>query len=219
MNNTSNSVRVQRHDRAEKIKVLPFVGERYGVESPIGLPTLILGESHYSVGPLYEEFTRDVLQEVFEAPWKPWMIFFARTAGLFQGGWLSREDRNKFWSSVAFYNYIQETVGDRPRMRPTKEMWLTAVPAFEEVLVQHKPKFILVLGYELWNNLPAPVKEGPMVQLPDGQTMPTRLYANDAGYAVAFGIAHPAAPGWSYEKWSPWVRAALAGAIRFQNTQ
>jgi hypothetical protein len=147
------------------------------------------------------------------------MNFFARTVGAFNGGWSSPEARRNFWSTAVFYNYVQEDVGANPRIRPTAEMWRKAEPALEEVLIEHEPGFVLVLGSELWAKLPTPIKPGPIVALPDGQTRESRLYFNDAGYAFAFGIAHPSSFGWNYEKWSPWVKAALESAIQFQGAE
>lgn len=200
----------------EHVKILPFVGPNYKQETPWGLPIMVVGESHYSDEPLYPEFTREVVGKMLDGSWRPWMNFFTRTVGVFQGEWSSRELRRKFWSSSVFYNYVQESVGAYARMRPTEEMWRKAAPAFEEVLIQFEPGFVLVLGTEVWANLPAPTKLGPPVVLPDGQTRESRLYFNDAGYAFTFGMAHPSSFGWSYREWTPWVRAALQGAIQFQ---
>lgn len=83
-------------------------------------------------------------------------------------------------------------------------------------MVEYEPGFVLVLGKDLWANLPVPLEPGPLVTLPDGQTMESRLYFNDAGYAFTFGIAHPSSFGWTYKKWVPWVQAALQAAIQFQ---
>jgi hypothetical protein len=95
-------------------------------------------------------------------------------------------------------------------------MWRSAGPALEEVLIQHEPGFALVLGKQLWQILPIPLKQGPFVTLPDGRSRESRLYFNDAGYAFAFGINHPSSRAWNYQKWAPWVNAALQTAISFQ---
>lgn len=142
--------------------------------------------------------------------------FFAKTVGVFQGGWSSQEARRKFWSCAVFYNFIQETVGASPRIRPTDEMWRNGAPALEEVLIEYEPGFVLVLGTQLWANLPVPLKPGPLVTLPNGQSRESRLYCNDAGYAFTFGIAHPSCPGWCYSEWTPWVQAALRAAVEYR---
>ncbi|MGJ5813670.1 uracil-DNA glycosylase family protein [Paludibaculum fermentans] len=204
--------------RFEHVKALPFVGESYNKETPWGLPILILGEAHYTTIPLYPEITNEVVEGSVtpDRKWESWMMIFAKTPGIFHGGWTDPEQRRRFWSSMAFYNYVQESVGSEARTRPTEEMWKNAVPAFEEVVNHLQPRFILVLGNELWKNLPKTSKPGPPVSLSDGELRESRLYPNGAGDAFVFGIAHPSSIGWSYKKWTPWVQAALKAAIQFQ---
>jgi hypothetical protein len=84
---------------------------------------MIVGESHYLDIPLPPDCTKVVVQAMLDEPWKPWMQFFARTVGVFQGGSTTPELRRQFWSCAVFYNFVQETVGSFPRMRPTAEMW------------------------------------------------------------------------------------------------
>ena len=182
---------------------------------PFGLPIFILGESHYRPDgqPLNREFTREVVQEVLEGENYP---FFTKTVGVFYGRWPNLDERRRFWNTAVFYNFVQETVGKAPGIRPKDHMWRTAGPALEETLIMCMPGFVLVLGKQLWDNLPIPLKEGPTVHLADGRTRSSRLYFNDNGYAFTFGINHPRSGGWSYDLWTPWVRAALAEAVRFQ---
>jgi hypothetical protein len=202
--------------RLGHVRVSPFVGDNYKKDSPWGLPLMIVGESHYSrkAGPLAKTFTQQVMQETLDGENYP---FFTKAVGVFHGHWPDLQLRRQFWSCAVFYNFVQESVGSRPRIRPSEEMWRIAGPAFLEVLIEHEPGFVLVLGTQLWNNLPTPPRQGPLVTLPDGQSRESRLYPNDAGYAFTFGIAHPASPGWSYGEWAPWVQAALQAAIQFQS--
>ena len=202
----------------DHVKILPYVGGEYSRSNRFGLSILILGESHYSNNgsPLNREFTQEVVQEVIDGANYP---FFTKTVGVFHGAWPNHGLRRQFWTSVVFYNFIQETVGPRPRIRPTDAMWRAAGPALEEVLIQYEPGFVLVLGKQLWENLPIPLKPGPTVTLPDGRSRESRLYFNDAGYAFTFGINHPCSGGWAYSKWTPWVLAALEIGRRFQNRE
>jgi len=107
----------------EHVKVLPFVGGSYRKETPLGLPVMILGESHYYGEPLPADLTRRVVGDMLNEPWKPWMRFFARAVGVFKGGPSTHQERIEFFSSAIFYNYVQEDVGDQPRIRPTFDMW------------------------------------------------------------------------------------------------
>jgi hypothetical protein len=197
----------------EHVKVLPHIGEDYGKQIPWGLRILIVGESHYRPEPLDPDFTKHVVKEVIDGANYP---FFTKAVGVFYGHWPNHELRRQFWRSAVFYNFIQESVGAGPRIRPSDEMWRNAGPALEEVLIEYRPGFVLVLGKELWANLPIPLKQGPRVTLLDGQSRESRLYFNDAGYAVTFGIYHPSSGGWNYTRWTPWVKSALQVAIQFQ---
>jgi hypothetical protein len=137
--------------------------------------------------------------------------------GVFEGEWPEIETRRIFWRTSAFCNFIQVSVGEEARIRPTETMWADAGAALEETLMCCMPGFVLVLGIEMWNSLPLPLQPGPVVKC-GTETKISRLYFNDNGYAFTFGIAHPASFGWSYSKWTPWVKVALEEAIKFQNS-
>lgn len=64
-------------------------------------------------------------------------------------------DRSAFWNDVAFYNYVQVSVGDSARVRPTAEMFGAAERPFWRTLRELKPTHMLVLGAELWESLPS----------------------------------------------------------------
>ncbi|HIG9504431.1 TPA: hypothetical protein ACYFTC_005756, partial [Klebsiella pneumoniae] len=64
------------------------------------------------------------------------------------------EERREAWQHVAFYNYVQEFVGDAGRIRPTRAMWRDAATVLEEVVAELRPDVILVLGYQMWDHLP-----------------------------------------------------------------
>jgi len=135
-----------------KIRFEPYVGERYN-NSGYGIRLLVVGESHYdddsSAG---SDFTSYVVeQNAFEAG----TSFFTKLTKLLKGSdaALTDEDRVEAWKHVAFYNYVQEIVGDAARISPTKEMWRAAREPFEEVVNRLRPDVILVLGVNLWNQM------------------------------------------------------------------
>jgi hypothetical protein len=197
-------------------KILPHIGNDYGKSTPWGLPILLLGESHYGAdaGASPRQFTRIVLKEVLDGVNYP---FFTKAVGVFDGRWPDMNARRRFWRTSVFCNFIQESVGHGPRIRPTSKMWKSAGAALEETLMLCMPGFVLVLGSEVWNNLPIPLRDGPTIEC-GTQTKRSRLYFNDNGYALAFGIDHPSCFGWSYSKWTPWVKAALKESIKFQSS-
>jgi hypothetical protein len=65
----------------------------------------------------------------------------------------SEEEQVEFWHSVAFYNYIQEFVGDSPRKPHAYELWQRSEQAFAEVLLRVRPQLVLVIGVLNWGNI------------------------------------------------------------------
>jgi len=191
----------------------PYVGPKYWSVSPFGLRILILGESHYRDRPLSREFTSDVVEAAMDGDTSPSLRFFARTVGAFLGGLQDLESRKAFMETVAFYNFVQEPAGTGPRMRPSAEMWSRATPALIEVLDRLGPEFVLVLGKELWRNLPLRFGLGPAIKVAENDTLESRVYFSDSELrTLLFPIAHPSSVGWSYERWCPYVKAALKQA-------
>ena len=139
------------------MKFKPWIGKRYENRELFGLRILLLGESHYGEpGEENENFTIDVVKYWGQ---KERLRFFTITAkfllGKGTGEWLSDNERSDFWEKVAFYNYIQELVGNNSRIRPTSEMWENAKASFLLLCDVLKPELIVVLGKELCSNLPA----------------------------------------------------------------
>ena len=66
---------------------------------------------------------------------------------------VSDDQRSAFWESVAFDNYIQTSVGEHARDRPTPEMWEAAKKPFLQTLNRLKPEYLIVLGRELEKNV------------------------------------------------------------------
>jgi len=167
----------------------PWIGpnfERTGFE---GLRVLILGESHYGEpGTEYDNFTSDVVREwAFGKP----SAFFSKIAKsmlrLTSQQNLSDDQRAQFWSSVAFYNYVQKLVGDGPRQRPSPDLWEQSKQAFFEALNQLNPDVCVVFGMELWSNLPSPKQNLTT------DSYQTYVYTTDNGKKVFAGcVTHPA---------------------------
>ena len=170
----------------------PWIGSKYQSGNRFGKRVLVLGESHYEPdlnldGPGY---TRYVVQR---------HVYQERTARFFTmvpnvlmqmgaGQHLSDEDRGAVWQEIAFYNYVQELVGNAARQRPTRDMWRAAELPFLNVLQALEPDLVLVLGRALKNHVPP---------LP--------------AHVTRCEIHHPSS-GFSYARWNPVVAAALATA-------
>lgn len=135
------------------VKFLPWVGEQY-TASRHGVRVLVLGESHYGDPEDYApDFTQNVIRDyAFQSGFR----FFTMTTKLLRGTTdePTAEERRDAWQHVAFYNFIQEFVGNAGRIRPTAGMWRDAASALEEVVAELRPDVILVLGYQMWDHLP-----------------------------------------------------------------
>ena len=214
----------------------PWVGENYESGGMFSKRILVLGESHYQLDekiPLEKDLTiRCVEQQAMEqisdegkSPLKPQkkLPFWTKIAIAFlnppSDAVPSLSEKRKFWQSVIFYNFIQESVGlkepNEPSPRPTKEMAKRSIPAFEEVLREHCPQFIAVFGCELWwKMLETWDEKGPVIaDIPDNQSGETELYAHPKGKALAFRLRHPSAPqGFNGREWHPSLMKALSHA-------
>ena len=189
-----------------QVKFLPWEGLHYS-KGFNGVRTLVLGESHYQWNrgrdiKEWREVTRTLVQEQLDGGYTK--AFWTNIAFTFLNRAPSLDDKRAFWSSVAFYNYVQESAGGAARLAPKDESWQASEGAFSTVLHQLKPEFILVLGYRLWKRLP------PMnrTEAADGYGW---AYRYDGGSAVVYGIRHPSS-GFNARKWHDRVVTALKKA-------
>lgn len=193
------------------IKFLPWIGSQYsgGYE---GVKTLILGESHYQWNcgrdiNDWREVTQRVVQEQIDGGKK---AFWTKIAMTFLGHAPTLADKKSFWESVAFYNYVQESVGSGPRIAPADGSWHSSIDAFAEVLESLKPSFVLVLGVRLWRRLPD-LGRIPGGDVGEASQKATWCYPTSAGASLAYGINHPST-GFNAGNWHPHVRAAMKKA-------
>ena len=185
----------------------PWVGDQYQA-APLGKRILILGESHYQKEPRLTDdwynLTRECVEAQIRGDYKK--QFWTNIVIAFLNRYPTLSDKATFWHSVAFYNYVQQSVGATARIRPRDQMWQSSEAAFEEVLKELKPEILIVLGYSLWRNLPSQASEGPAV-LAAKQTA-TRYYFYPSGSCVAYGIRHPSS-GFSGYYWYPYIQQII----------
>ncbi|ENT4838116.1 TPA: hypothetical protein ACNHSB_004962, partial [Escherichia coli] len=101
------------------VKFQPWVGDHYH-SSRYGVRVMVLGESHYGEP---EDYAPDFTQHVInEHAFQPGLRFFTIATNLLRGTTdePTAEERREAWQHVAFYNYVQEFVGDAGRIRPTR---------------------------------------------------------------------------------------------------
>lgn len=58
----------------------------------------------------------------------------------------SYNERMAFWNSIAFYNFVQGSLGATRKSRPSSKQFQAAVPAFENVLHSLKPRGVWIIG-------------------------------------------------------------------------
>lgn len=184
----------------------PWIGASYPTTGFGGVRILILGESQYDTDetlprPGIRDTEKDTTKRIVEdlavnasKGYRPAAVF-TKTAKLFLGYGrpLSDQERAAFWHEVAFYNYIQWWLHDK-RVRPTREMWRAAQAPFLQVLHEHAPQFLLVLGRDLQRELP-PIPE----------------------HIVTLAVPHPSGSyGWTYEPWATQIGHAV-NALRIRS--
>ena len=102
-------------------KFCPWKGEGYGKVNDLGLPAnlLILGESHYGNPECRDRWngqpTVGVVREYCEEGGYPFFTKIIRTVLGPDTPADTSEQRTRFFKSVAFYNYVQRSVGRHSR--------------------------------------------------------------------------------------------------------
>lgn len=189
-------------------KFHPWIGENYH-NGFNGVRTLVLGESHYQWPcgrdiETWPEVTNDVIKD--QVLGNETKAFWTNIAIAFLNRKPSLTDKQSFWSSVAFYNYVQESAGESARVRPADGSWGKSEGAFNEVLESLKPQFVLVLGYRLWEMTPNfKGTRGPSI-VGDDRNL-TWIYQLADGSAFAYGIKHPSS-GFNGLRWNPLIMTA-----------
>ncbi len=131
-----------------------WIGEHYGQTR-----LLLQGESTYSwmenediIHPSPRHSIELVEEVIKEFPSNPFMTKLTRALASKEAP--NEDERAQSWSEAAFTNYVQTTVGIGSRIRPTSEMWLDAANSFPNLLESLKPRNIIVLGKDMWRNMP-----------------------------------------------------------------
>jgi hypothetical protein len=65
----------------------------------------------------------------------------------------SRERLDHCWNQLAFTNFVPRSL-DGPRERPSVELWKQAREEFPQILDRLKPTRVIVLGKQMWANMP-----------------------------------------------------------------
>jgi len=182
------------------VKFLPWVGRNYAARFN-GLRTLILGESHYQweAGISIDDDRNCTIDRVEEQLEGCTGAFWTKTASAVLGKKPTLDEKKHFWNSVAFYNYVQESAGFGPRIRPSAQSWEVSKVPFMEVLESLRPELIIALGYRLWEMLPdLDGYEGPRIETAPQKR--TWVYPYSEGRTLLYTIRHPSS-GFNYISW------------------
>jgi hypothetical protein len=187
-----------------KIKVRPWKGETYEAPKILPYKTLILGESNYTDNPekFDENIVIDCVLEDINGQQDPQGFgkFATKTRRVIFGRDTKMEP-DVFWGNVAFYNFVQFLVGNQARQRPTEEMWVNSIPAFEELITELKPERILVLGLANWRNLIFHIAH-------QQKSEHSAILSVGTNSVLAGYINHPSS-SITYSKWQPIAQALL----------
>lgn len=190
----------------------PWIGRGYRGADMFGRRVMILGESHYEgkkSGPPAPDWTRRYIR--YQMTGERTRAFWTHIVSAFIGHTPELAEKRAFWRSVAFYNYVQQSAGNGPRIRPTREMWRDGEPGFAKVLSKYKPQVLIVLGYELWRNL-APLDGVPGKPIAGSKQPETWRYPfADGEICLAYGIKHPSS-GFTGSDWRPHILEVIRRA-------
>lgn len=194
---------------SEKFKFVPWIGSEYATGYN-GIKLLIVGDSHYGDPPGKEiNFTRDVLGRHLSGEKR--VSFFTLIARAITGEANEQLNQDKFWNTVAFYNYIQTSMDDFD-VRPTSEQAIEAQDAFKEALDVLQPDRLILLGNMVWDMTPSDGKEGYVIILSNtNRQMLTWHYPTNTGKVIYTGkMEHASSRRFSPDSWHPLVESFFA---------
>jgi hypothetical protein len=194
---------------SNEVKFKPWVQGPYWNEP---VRTLVIGDSHYGqdARAATSEFTSQMVRELaIETP----IPFFTRIAAMMNNKILGSEsERNSFWRSVAFYNYLQELAGEVAGVPVSYERFADSDAAFREVLRKLKPDLAIVLGHRVWNHMDVcdAAKDKPLrTKGVDDRYLEAWQYATpDGNSTLVFHVKHPSR-GFTFGKFHPLYREAV----------
>jgi hypothetical protein len=167
--------------------------------------------SHYSWGDedLPDYFVTNAVI-LYRSVTRPAGKFFTNIIATAIGHLPSNDEQIEFWHSVAFYNYIQDFVGDSPRRLHAYELWQRSEQSFAEVLLRLRPQLMLVIGQLNWGNIAnlngwsgANLRHASEPRYADTWWYPQ----GDGEAALAFHVKHMSA-GYNFRKFAPMFREA-----------
>lgn len=198
----------------ENVFFKPWVGKNYETGGNFGKRVMVLGDSHYLENK--SDATSNDTLEVVETFLDPnrdfagWMNTFTKFERAVFNKKLNQEEKEQFWHSIVFYNYIQEALSG-PRADFDYGLYPKYFEPFIEVLEQHKPDLIIVWGQRLFDALPeGNGKDGIPLNIDNIPYNKSWIYTLSNGHQVKlYAINHPSSSKFPREYWHKIIKAAL----------
>ena len=196
------------------INFKPWVGDNYATTGFRGMRILVLGESHYcrkelaNNGRCYPICSKEKMREVcFNQTINVLddIVYYLnrseryhQTFIHFENAIFGRDLRNEqnvreaFWNSVIFYNYFQyaQTRATMP-LEQASYSYEESAKAFQEVLEEYMPDYIIVWGCRLYSVLPHLNGEESKLSIENGDTTQIWTYQIKGKKIPAMKIKHP----------------------------
>lgn len=198
----------------------PWVGKSYATTGYKGKKILVLGESHYCKNELANggrcyplckkehmnnacfSQTQDVVHEaVYDYGGQLYLRCFIVLERAVTGKELSQQEREEFWQSVVFYNYVQYALPG-PGQLPNNDYWGKSEKPFVEMLEKYMPDYIIVWGARLYNSLPKLGGHALKMKVSNEYTADVWAYLINGKNIQALKIYHPSMP--RGKKWHFW---------------
>jgi hypothetical protein len=198
--------------KLQGVYFLPWEGNSYRQQT---CRLLLLGESHHSTEKVEPQtMTIDCTQSYADGSWNH--KYWTEIMKVVDGKEYWEIERSEFWSKVAFYNYVQEIVGEGPGIAPTPVMRASSEQGLASVLSFLQPTHVLVLAKRLWYMLPESVFRPHPDILLNGIPREARMFlcaSNQA--ALGTWLPHPSYPfNFNAKRLHPIVRDFISTVVR-----
>ena len=210
------------------VNFIPWVGTEY--QNGFGekkLKLLVLGESHYckdlgsgkcpgcclqnclNMGYSQDDYSGQtidyidgVVNNYTSKPEQKTALCFERAV---MGKELSDSEREAFWNSIIFYNYVQKDLPKKAGERTpiTQQDLVGAEDAFREILETYMPDRVIIWGDRLYNLLPNWVgSSGSTLQIDEGYETDVWTYEVNGKSIPVMKVHHPSTP--TGKDWKHW---------------
>lgn len=204
-------------EELKDVKFLPWVGDNYecglrvnengdivfGTKDKPGKKILVLGESIYTNNPndVDQYVVKNLVKWYTESDkygFEGWMNTYTKFIRSLAGKAIDRSNSTIWWTHLALYEYVQEPLTG-PRLSPTSEQYYNSEYAFDKLLKELKPDYIIAWGKRLYINLPQGGKQGDDINVGE-DSIETWIYKDSIR---VLGIIHPSSPLFISEEWHP----------------